>query len=101
MECIISFISVQYTIDYLLFVSSFQEIDLNKAQWGALFEPYLFFESYKNYLQVDIVAVDMDDLRSWKGWVESRLRQLTLMVCALFIFTSGYIFMCVCIFCFT
>lgn len=57
-----------------------QEIELSKAQWGTLFEPYLFFESYKNYLQVDIVAADIDDLRSWKGWVESRLRQLTLMV---------------------
>lgn len=45
-----------------------------------MFEPYLFFESYKNYLQVDIVADDVDDLRAWKGWVESRLRQLTLMV---------------------
>ena len=60
--------------------SNFQEIELNKAQWSALFEPYLFFESYKNYLQVDIIAADVDDLRAWKGWVESRLRQLTLMV---------------------
>ncbi|XP_015902384.2 nuclear poly(A) polymerase 4 [Ziziphus jujuba] len=57
-----------------------QEIELNKAQWSSLFEPYLFFESYKNYLQVDIVAADVDDLRAWKGWVESRLRQLTLMI---------------------
>lgn len=57
-----------------------QEIELSKTKWGFLFEPYLFFESYKNYLQVDIVAVDSDDLRAWKGWVESRLRQLTLMV---------------------
>ncbi|KAL6335722.1 hypothetical protein AAG906_039485 [Vitis piasezkii] len=60
--------------------SSYNEIELSKAQWGALFEPYLFFDSYKNYLQVDIVAVDIDDLRAWKGWVESRLRQLTLMI---------------------
>lgn len=57
-----------------------QEIELNKAQWSALFEPYNFFESYKNYLQVDMVAADGDDLRAWRGWVESRLRQLTLMV---------------------
>lgn len=57
-----------------------EEIELSKSQWGFLFEPYLFFESYKNYLQVDIVAVDADDLRAWKGWVESRLRQLTLMI---------------------
>ncbi|CAI9114223.1 OLC1v1014891C1 [Oldenlandia corymbosa var. corymbosa] len=57
-----------------------EEIDLNKTHWSALFEPYMFFESYKNYLQVDILATDADDLRTWKGWVESRLRQLTLMI---------------------
>ncbi|PON32747.1 Poly(A) polymerase, partial [Parasponia andersonii] len=57
-----------------------QEIEMNKVQWSKLFEQYLFFESYKNYLQVDIIAADADDLRSWKGWVESRLRQLTLMI---------------------
>lgn len=57
-----------------------QDIELNKAHWSSIFEPYLFFESYKNYLQVDIVAADVDDLRAWRGWVESRLRQLTLMI---------------------
>ncbi|XVF24893.1 hypothetical protein REPUB_Repub13aG0166900 [Reevesia pubescens] len=57
-----------------------EKIELNRVKWSALFEPYLFFESYKNYLQVDIVAADADDLRAWKGWVESRLRQLTLMI---------------------
>ncbi|WOL02044.1 nuclear poly(A) polymerase 4-like isoform X2 [Canna indica] len=57
-----------------------EDIELNKASWGALFEPYLFFETYKNYLQVDIVAADAEDLRLWKGWVESRLRQLTLKI---------------------
>lgn len=57
-----------------------EDIELNKAQWPELFEQYMFFECYKNYLQVDIVAADPDDLRAWKGWVESRLRQLTLMI---------------------
>ncbi|GMH10794.1 hypothetical protein Nepgr_012635 [Nepenthes gracilis] len=57
-----------------------QEIELNKDQWNALFEPYLFFEAYKNYLQVDIIAADADDLLAWKGWVESRLRLLTLKI---------------------
>jgi len=64
----------------LPFFCAFQEIELSRACWSALFEPYHFFESYKNYLQVDIVAADSDDLRVWKGWVESRLRQLTLKV---------------------
>ncbi|XWS20217.1 hypothetical protein CRYUN_Cryun31cG0081000 [Craigia yunnanensis] len=57
-----------------------EKLELNRMKWSALFEPYLFFESYKNYLQVDILAADADDLRAWKGWVESRLRQLTLMI---------------------
>ncbi|XP_023546653.1 nuclear poly(A) polymerase 4-like isoform X1 [Cucurbita pepo subsp. pepo] len=57
-----------------------EEIDMSKAQWSALFEPYLFFEIYKNYLQVDIIAADADDLLAWKGWVESRFRQLTLKI---------------------
>lgn len=67
---------------YCLCPSAFciQEIELNKAQWSALFEPYLFFEEYKNYLQIDINAADADDLLGWRGWVESRLRQLTLKV---------------------
>ncbi|KAJ1375345.1 polymerase, nucleotidyl transferase domain [Sesbania bispinosa] len=56
------------------------EIELNKAQWSALFQPYVFFEAYKNYLQVDIIALDADDLLAWRGWVESRLRQLTLKI---------------------
>ncbi|OIW14577.1 hypothetical protein TanjilG_32919 [Lupinus angustifolius] len=56
------------------------EIELNKAQWSALFQPYNFFEAYKNYLQVDIIAVDANDLLPWKGWIESRLRQLTLKI---------------------
>ncbi|GAB2269340.1 Nuclear poly(A) polymerase 4 [Dionaea muscipula] len=57
-----------------------QDMELRKACWNTLFEPYMFFGSYKNYLQVDIVAADADDLRAWKGWVESRVRQLTLMI---------------------
>ncbi|KAL0397027.1 UNVERIFIED_CONTAM: Nuclear poly(A) polymerase 2 [Sesamum calycinum] len=43
-----------------------EDIELNKAQWSTLFEPYLFFESYKNYLQVDIIAADLDDLRAFE-----------------------------------
>ncbi|XP_076952087.1 nuclear poly(A) polymerase 4-like [Bidens hawaiensis] len=57
-----------------------EDIKLNKAEWPALFEPYKFFKSYKNYLQIDIVASNTDDLREWKDWVESQIRQLTLMI---------------------
>eukprot|EP00250_Pteridium_aquilinum_P017711 c23748_g1_i2 orf=1450-2865(+) len=55
-------------------------VEMKQSDWSALFEIYPFFEAYKNYLQIDIMAIDEDDLRTWKGWVESRLRQLTLKI---------------------
>ncbi|KAJ6832404.1 nuclear poly(A) polymerase 1 [Iris pallida] len=55
-------------------------MEANKADWKLLFEPHPFFEAYKHYLQIDIAAEDDDALRKWKGWVESRLRYLTLKI---------------------
>ncbi|CAN6803656.1 unnamed protein product [Brassica oleracea var. botrytis] len=49
-------------------------------QWDTLFEPFGFFESYKNYLQINISASNVEDLKKWRGWVESRFRQLTLVI---------------------
>lgn len=57
-----------------------EAMESSKADWDMLFEPYPFFESYKNYLQIDINAENPDDYRKWKGWVESRLRTLTLKI---------------------
>ncbi|KAL5199199.1 hypothetical protein ABZP36_020402 [Zizania latifolia] len=57
-----------------------QAIDESKAGWDALFAPYPFFELYRNYLKIEITARNEDDLRNWKGWVESRLRTLVLKI---------------------
>ncbi|XP_039143012.1 nuclear poly(A) polymerase 1 [Dioscorea cayenensis subsp. rotundata] len=57
-----------------------EAMEVNKADWNTLCEPYPFFEAYKNYLEIDIAAENEDDLRKWKGWVESRLRTLTLKI---------------------
>lgn len=48
--------------------------------WKALFERFPFFEAYRHYLQIDISAENDEDSRKWKGWVESRLRLLTLKI---------------------
>ncbi|KAL6651285.1 hypothetical protein ACP70R_010210 [Stipagrostis hirtigluma subsp. patula] len=54
-----------------------QEIAAGGRGWDALFQPFQFFRAHKSYLQVDAtVAGGEDELREWKGWVESRLRQL-------------------------
>ncbi|XP_019184884.1 PREDICTED: nuclear poly(A) polymerase 2-like isoform X2 [Ipomoea nil] len=55
-------------------------IESSAAQWDALFEPYSFFEAFKDFVQVDIVAADDNDLLSWKEWVESKLVELTLKI---------------------
>ncbi|XP_062092159.1 nuclear poly(A) polymerase 1-like [Humulus lupulus] len=57
-----------------------EAMESNKADWDTLFETFPFFEAYNNYLQIDISAKNADDSRNWKGWVESRLRQLTLKI---------------------
>uniref|UniRef100_A0A0D6QS48 polynucleotide adenylyltransferase n=2 Tax=Araucaria cunninghamii TaxID=56994 RepID=A0A0D6QS48_ARACU len=57
-----------------------EDLEMNKVDWDVLFEPYPFFDSYKNYLKIDISAEGEDDLRKWKGWVESKLRWLTLKI---------------------
>ncbi|GMP83508.1 hypothetical protein CsSME_00037397 [Camellia sinensis var. sinensis] len=57
-----------------------ESMEKNKAGWMTLFEPFPFFKVYRNYLQIDIAAKNDDDLRKWKGWVESRIRQLTLKI---------------------
>ncbi|VFQ67331.1 unnamed protein product [Cuscuta campestris] len=57
-----------------------EAIEASGASWVNLFEPFAFFEAYKNYLQIDISAENNDEMMSWKGWVESRIRMLTLKV---------------------
>ncbi|MCO5553433.1 hypothetical protein L7F22_006954 [Adiantum nelumboides] len=55
-------------------------VEMKQAEWSALFDPFPFFEAYNNYVQIDLMVVDEDNLRTWKGWVESQLRQLTLKI---------------------
>ncbi|KAG6405601.1 hypothetical protein SASPL_133192 [Salvia splendens] len=57
-----------------------KEIELNKLSWEGLFDSFLFFEAYANYLQIDIAAETDEELMIWKGWVESRKRLLTLKI---------------------
>ncbi|WJX54441.1 Nuclear poly(A) polymerase 1 [Trifolium repens] len=57
-----------------------EAMEANSADWDTLFETYPFFEAHKNYLWIDISAENADDLRNWKGWVKSRMRQLILKI---------------------
>ncbi|CAI9756041.1 unnamed protein product [Fraxinus pennsylvanica] len=57
-----------------------EAIEASKSSWDILFEPFAFFEAHTNYLQMDIASETEEDLRNWKGWVESRIRLLTLKI---------------------
>lgn len=57
-----------------------EAMQLTNGGWLELFEPYRFFEAYRNYLQIDIAAENDEDMRNWKGWVESRVRYLILKI---------------------
>lgn len=43
-----------------------------KVSWARLFEEDNFFQQFKNYLQIEVVAADEQQFRAWEGWVHSR-----------------------------
>lgn len=48
---------------------------LNRAgqvNWAELFQQDDFFQQFKNYLQIEVVATDELQFRAWEGWVHSR-----------------------------
>ncbi|KAK4409652.1 Nuclear poly(A) polymerase 1 [Sesamum angolense] len=57
-----------------------QAVEARTASWDTLFQPSTYFQAYRNYLQIDIAAKNDGDLLNWKGWVESRIRLLTLKI---------------------
>eukprot|EP00898_Chlorokybus_atmophyticus_P000697 jgi/Chlat1/1628/Chrsp127S01879 len=57
-----------------------QTVEMQKATWDDLLQSYPFFDVYKNFLQVNIVAASEADHRLWHGWAMSKLRFLPLKV---------------------
>ena len=54
------------------------------APWAdlcaTLFAPLPFFETYRGYVAVSLAAESAEQLRSWKGYIGSRLRKLVLLL---------------------
>ncbi|KAL3152581.1 hypothetical protein ABBQ32_001602 [Trebouxia sp. C0010 RCD-2024] len=48
----------------------------SQVSWSRLFQEDSFFQHFKNYLQIEVVAANEQQFRAWEGWVHSRLRQL-------------------------
>mmetsp|Transcript_7317 Transcript_7317/g.15954 ORF Transcript_7317/g.15954 Transcript_7317/m.15954 type:complete len:275 (+) Transcript_7317:2-826(+) len=47
-----------------------------RKTWDVLFEGNNFFRQHANYLQINIIATNEDEFRSWFGLCESRMRLL-------------------------
>ena len=43
-----------------------------QVNWAELFKQDNFFQEFKNYLQIEVVANDEQQFRAWEGWVHSR-----------------------------
>lgn len=52
-------------------------VEQRRAGWADLFEKSDFFHRYKHFFQVIAVADSEETHRTWSGFVESRLRQLS------------------------
>ncbi|EFN55520.1 hypothetical protein CHLNCDRAFT_23208 [Chlorella variabilis] len=46
------------------------------TDWAQLLEPLPFFEGFKHFLQVEVMASSQEDFEVWEGWVHSRMRLL-------------------------
>jgi len=46
------------------------------SYWGKLLEPVQFFQGFKHFLQIEVIASSKEDFEIWEGWVHSRMRLL-------------------------
>ncbi|GAB4823165.1 hypothetical protein N2152v2_010211 [Parachlorella kessleri] len=46
------------------------------TEWARLTEPLPFFDGFKHFLQVEVLAPTKEEFESWEGWVHSRMRLL-------------------------
>lgn len=49
-----------------------------RDMWGALLRESKFFDRFKDYLCVAVIAASREEQGRWLGWIESRMRQLFL-----------------------
>jgi poly(A) polymerase len=57
-----------------------KRIESQNAQWSEVTEPHPFFTFYKHFLCIDILALNEEVFKKFSGWVESKLRILTMQL---------------------
>jgi len=57
-----------------------QNVEGNKADWCDVYAPFPFFQEFKNFLMIEILAKSEDVYNKFSGWVESKLRILVMQL---------------------
>ena len=56
-----------------------KKIEEKNEDWSSLFEDYPFFSKFRAYVVIQAIVsspLDLEDLKVWGGWIESKLRLL-------------------------
>jgi len=57
-----------------------KKIEAENASWAEVHEVHPFFTAYKHFLWIEIVGLNDEVLKKFSGWVESKLRILTMQL---------------------
>jgi len=57
-----------------------KRVETQNAPWSEVYEVTPFFNNYKHFLWVEILAQNEDTFKKFSGWVESKLRILTIQL---------------------
>jgi len=57
-----------------------KSIEAKKAEWSEVYEPFPYFTRFRHFLWLEILAKTDDAFKRYCGWVESKLRILTMQL---------------------
>jgi len=57
-----------------------RNVEAQKGEWCEVHEPVPFFKTFKHFLWVEILALSDETYKKYCGWVESKLRILTMQL---------------------
>jgi len=57
-----------------------RNIEVQKAEWSNVHEPFPFFQKFRNFLWIESLAKTKEVHNKYSGWVESKLRILIMQL---------------------
>mmetsp|Transcript_34034 Transcript_34034/g.63535 ORF Transcript_34034/g.63535 Transcript_34034/m.63535 type:complete len:535 (+) Transcript_34034:58-1662(+) len=57
-----------------------QNVEGSKAEWSDVYAAFPFFQEFKHFLMLEILAKSEDVFNKFSGWVESKLRILVMQL---------------------